>query len=209
MEKRGIKIAAQNRKAHHDYFVEDRYEAGIELAGTEVKSIRQGRVNLKDSYCVAKDGEIYAHSMHISPYEQGNIFNKDPDRPKRLLMHKREIRKLHDLQKQDGYALIPLSLYFKDSRVKVELGLCIKSMAAGRGDVESILSADKGWFIDYDCGAAGSGGGHPNRFHRRGAGRRGGTYGRTGKPSSGWPSWSVLQAIHEESIRQQMEVLGK
>ena len=106
MEKRGIKIAAQNRKAHHDYFVEDRYEAGIELAGTEVKSIRQGRVNLKDSYCVAKDGEIYAHSMHISPYEQGNIFNKDPDRPKRLLMHKREIRKLHDLQKQDGYALI-------------------------------------------------------------------------------------------------------
>ena len=115
MEKRGIKIAAQNRKAHHDYFVEDRYEAGIELAGTEVKSIRQGRVNLKDSYCVAKDGETY---------EQGNIFNKDPDRPKRLLMHKREIRKLHDLQKQDGYALIPLSLYFKDSRVKVELGLC-------------------------------------------------------------------------------------
>ena len=105
MEKRGIKIAAQNRKAHHDYFVEDRYEAGIELSGT-------------------KDGEIYAHSMHISPYEQGNIFNKDPDRPKRLLMHKREIRKLHDLQKQDGYALIPLSLYFKDSRVKVELGLC-------------------------------------------------------------------------------------
>ena len=113
MEKRGIKIAAQNRKAHHDYFVEDRYEAGIELAGTEVKSIRQGRVNLKDSYCVAKDGEIYAHSMHISPYEQGNIFNKDPDRPKRLLMHKREIRKLHDLQKQDGYALIPLSRVFQ------------------------------------------------------------------------------------------------
>ena len=95
---------------------------GYELG--RVKSIRQGRVNLKDSYCVAKDGEIYAHSMHISPYEQGNIFNKDPDRPKRLLMHKREIRKLHDLQKQDGYALIPLSLYFKDSRVKVELGLC-------------------------------------------------------------------------------------
>ena len=119
MEKRGIKIAAQNRKAYHDYFVEERYEAGIELAGTEVKSIRGGRVNLKDSYCVAKDGELFALSMHISPYEQGNIFNKDPDRPKRLLMHKREIRKLHDLQKQDGYALIPLSLYFKDSRVKV------------------------------------------------------------------------------------------
>ena len=124
MEKRGIKIAAQNRKAHHDYFVEDRYEAGIELAGTEVKSIRQGRVNLKDSYCVAKDGEIYANSMHISPYEQGNIINKDPDRPKRLLMHKREIRKLGERVAQDGVALVPLSLYFKDSRVKVELGLC-------------------------------------------------------------------------------------
>ena len=123
MEKQGIKIAAQNRKAHHDYFVEDRYEAGIELAGTEVKSIRQGRVNLKDSYCVAKDGEIYAHSMHISPYEQGNIFNKDPDRPKRLLMHKREILRLFAKVKQDGYALVPLSLYFRGPRVKLEVGL--------------------------------------------------------------------------------------
>ena len=124
MEKSGTKLAAQNRKAHHDYFVEDRYEAGIELFGTEVKSIRNGALNLKDSFCVAKDGEIYAYSLHISPYEQGNIFNRDPDRPKRLLMHKREIRKLHDLQKQDGYALIPLSVYFKNSRVKVEVGLC-------------------------------------------------------------------------------------
>ena len=124
MEKRGIKIAAQNRKAHHDYFVEDRYEAGIELAGTEVKSIRGGRVNLKDSYCVAKDGELFALSMHISPYEQGNIFNKDPDRPKRLLMHKREIRKLHALIKQDGYTLVPLSVYFRNAKVKVEVGLC-------------------------------------------------------------------------------------
>ena len=124
MEKRGIKIAAQNRKAYHDYFVEERYEAGIELAGTEVKSIRGGRVNLKDSYCVAKDGELFALSMHISPYEQGNIFSKDPDRPKRLLMHKREIRKLGERVAQDGVALVPLSLYFKDSRVKVELGLC-------------------------------------------------------------------------------------
>ena len=123
MEKRGIKIAAQNRKAHHDYFVEDRYEAGIELAGTEVKSIRQGRVNLKDSYCVAKDGEIYAHSMHISPYEQGNIFNKDPLRPRRLLMHKREIMRLYGKVKQDGYALIPLSVYFRGSLVKVEVAL--------------------------------------------------------------------------------------
>ena len=124
MEKKGIKIAAQNRKAFHDYFVEDRYEAGVELFGTEVKSIRAGTLNLKDSYCQAKDGEVFAYGVHISPYDKGNIFNKDPDRPKRLLLHKREIRKLHDLQKQQGYALIPLSVYFKDSRVKIELGLC-------------------------------------------------------------------------------------
>ena len=124
MHKTGIKIAAQNRKAYHDYFVEDRYEAGVELFGTEVKSIRGGALNLKDAYCVVKNGEIFVHHMHISPYEQGNIFNKDPDRPKRLLMHKREIRRLHDLQKQDGYALIPLSVYFKDSHVKIEVGLC-------------------------------------------------------------------------------------
>ena len=124
MEKSGIKIAAQNRKAHHDYFVEDRYEAGIELFGTEVKSIRQGTLNLKDSFAVVKDGEVFVHHMHISPYEQGNIFNRDPDRPKRLLLHKREIRKLWEAQKQDGFALIPLSVYFKNSRVKLELGVC-------------------------------------------------------------------------------------
>ena len=124
MEKSGIKIAAQNRKAHHDYFVEDRYEAGIELFGTEVKSIRQGTLNLKDSYCTVKNDELFVHSMHISPYEKGNIFNRDPDRSKRLLMHKREIRKLQALQQQDGYALIPLSVYFKNARVKVEIGLC-------------------------------------------------------------------------------------
>lgn len=124
MEKSGVKIAAQNRKAFHDYFVEDRCEAGIELFGTEVKSIRAGTLNLKDSFCVAKDGEIYAYSLHISPYEQGNIFNRDPDRPKRLLLHKREIRKLHALVKQDGYTLVPLSVYFKNAKVKVEVGLC-------------------------------------------------------------------------------------
>ena len=118
------KIAAQNKKAFHDYFVLDRYEAGIELCGTEVKSIRQGKLNLKDSWCSIVDGELFVNGMHITPYEHGNIFNRDPLRARRLLMHKREIRKLHDLQKQDGYALIPLSLYFKDSRVKVELGLC-------------------------------------------------------------------------------------
>ena len=124
MEKKGVKIAAQNRKAHHDYYVEDRYEAGIELAGTEVKSIRAGTLNLKDSYCSVKDGELFIHGMHISPYEKGNIFNKDPVRVRRLLVHKREIRKLHALVKQDGYTLVPLSVYFKDSRVKLEVGLC-------------------------------------------------------------------------------------
>ena len=124
MEKQGIKIAAQNRKARHDYFVEDPYEAGIELFGTDVKSIRQGTLNLKDSYCVVKNGELIVLSMHISPYEKGNIFNRDPDRPKRLLMHKREIRKLQALVQQDGYALVPLQVYFKNARVKLEIGLC-------------------------------------------------------------------------------------
>ena len=124
MEKKGVKIAAQNRKAHHDYYVEEKYEAGIELACTEVKSVRAGTLNLKDSYCSVKEGELFVHGMHISPYEKGNIFNKDPVRPRRLLMHKREIRKLHALVKQDGYTLVPLSVYFKDARVKVEVGLC-------------------------------------------------------------------------------------
>ena len=124
MEKKGVKIAAQNRKAHHDYYVEEKYEAGIELAGTEVKSVRAGTLNLKDSYCTVREGELFVHGMHISPYEKGNIFNKDPVRPRRLLMHKREIRKLHALVKQDGYTLVPLSVYFKDARVKVEVGLC-------------------------------------------------------------------------------------
>ena len=124
MEKKGVKIAAQNRKAHHDYYVEEKYEAGIELAGTEVKSVRAGTLNLKDSYCSVKEGELFVHGMHISPYEKGNIFNKDPVRPRRLLMHKREIRKLFALVKQDGYTLVPLSVYFKDARVKVQVGLC-------------------------------------------------------------------------------------
>ena len=124
MEKKGVKIAAQNRKAHHDYYVEEKYEAGIELAGTEVKSVRAGTLNLKDAYCTVKGGELFVLGMHISPYEKGNIFNKDPERPRRLLMHKREIRKLQALVKQDGYTLVPLSVYFKESRVKVEVGLC-------------------------------------------------------------------------------------
>lgn len=120
----GVKEITTNRKAFHEYFVLERFEAGIELAGTEVKSIRVGNVNLKDAFCTVKDGELFVRGMHISPYEQGNIFNRDPVRPRRLLMHKREIIKLNARIMQDGVALIPLSLYFKDSRVKLELGLC-------------------------------------------------------------------------------------
>ena len=124
MEKAGTKVIAVNRKARHDYFVEDTYECGIALAGTEVKSLRAGTVNLKDAYCIIKDGELFVISMHISPYEKGNIFNRDPMRQRKLLMHRREINRLFGLVKQDGYSLIPLSLYFKGSRVKVEMGLC-------------------------------------------------------------------------------------
>lgn len=123
-KQKGVKEITSNRKALHEYFVLERFEAGIELAGTEVKSIRGGNVNLKDAFCTIKNGELFIRGMHISPYEHGNIFNKDPVRPRRLLMHKREIIKLNARVMQDGVALIPLSLYFKDSRVKVELGLC-------------------------------------------------------------------------------------
>ena len=123
MQTKGIKMVSKNPKAYHDYFIEEKYEAGIALAGTEVKSIRLGNVNLKDSYCIAKDGQLTVHGMHISPYEQGNIFNKDPRRPRKLLMHKREILRLYQKVKQDGYALVPLSLYFKNSRAKLEIGL--------------------------------------------------------------------------------------
>ena len=118
-----VKVVAKNSKAYHDYFIEDKYEAGIELAGTEVKSIRLGHVNLKDSFCVVKDGEMSVIGMHSSPYEKGNIFNKDPMRQRRLLMHKREILRLFARIKQDGYSLIPLSIYFRGPRVKLELGL--------------------------------------------------------------------------------------
>lgn len=123
-KQQGTKEIAQNRKAFHDYFVLERYEAGIELAGTEVKSIRAGQVNLKDSYCTIKNGEIFVRGMHVSPYEKGNIFNRDPVRVRRLLMHKREINKLNAEVMQQGVALIPISLYFKDSKVKMELGVC-------------------------------------------------------------------------------------
>ena len=118
------KQIASNRKAFHEYFVEERFEAGVVLHGTEVKSLRLGTVNLKDAFCHVKNGELFAQGMHISPYEKGNIFNRDPMRPKKLLMHKREIARLYGKVKQDGYALIPLSLYFKGPLVKLELGLC-------------------------------------------------------------------------------------
>ena len=124
MEKASTKTIANNKKAYHDYFVIETLETGIELAGTEVKSLRQGRVNLRDSWCSIDSGELYIKGMHISAYEQGNIFNKDPVRDRRLLAHKREILRLFGLVKQDGLTLIPLSLYFKGSLVKVSVGLC-------------------------------------------------------------------------------------
>ena len=124
MKQPGTKQIASNRKAFHDYFIEERYEAGIELFGTEVKSLRPGTVNLKDSWCDISNGEIWIKQMHISPYEKGNIFNRDPIRPRKLLMHKKEIMKLYGTLKQEGLTLVPLSLYFKNSRVKVEVGLC-------------------------------------------------------------------------------------
>ena len=123
-EKKSERIIADNRKARHDYFVIESFEAGIELFGTEVKSLRAGTVNLKDSYCEIDDGQLFALGVHISPYEHGNIFNKDPLRPKRLLMHKREIMRLAGLVSREGYTLVPLSLYFKGSYVKMSLGLC-------------------------------------------------------------------------------------
>ena len=124
MEQKSIKSIAKNKKAGHDYFIDDSYEAGIELFGSEVKSIRAGQVNLKDSWCDIKNGEIFVNGMHISPYEKGNIFNRDPNRSRRLLMHRREISKLYGLVQQQGVALIPLEMYFSGSRVKVKVGLC-------------------------------------------------------------------------------------
>ncbi|MBQ2794261.1 MAG: SsrA-binding protein SmpB [Clostridia bacterium] len=123
-DKKDTRIIAENRKARHDYFVVEVYEAGIELFGTEVKSLRAGGCNLKDSYCEIDGGEMFALGVHISPYEQGNIFNRDPLRPKKLLLHKSEIMKLTGLVSREGYTLVPLSLYFKGSRVKMALGLC-------------------------------------------------------------------------------------
>ncbi len=150
------KIIIENRKARHDFFVCETYEAGIELFGTEVKSLRAGGGNLKDSYCTVDGGELFAHGVHITPYEHGNIFNRDPLRPKRLLMHKREILKLMGLVAREGYTLIPLSLYFSGSRVKVAVGLCKgkklydkRDAAAERTANRQIERATKGDREDY------------------------------------------------------------
>lgn len=124
MAAESVKVIARNQKAYHEYFVEEKFETGIELSGTEVKSVRLGNLSLKEAWCQVKDGEVYIRQMHVSPYEQGNIFNKDPLRPRRLLLHKREIRHLFDRARQDGYAIIPLSVYFRGSLVKVEIALC-------------------------------------------------------------------------------------
>ena len=124
MDRKGTKQIARNSKAFHDYFVEEAFEAGVVLSGTEVKSIRQGAVNLKDSFCQVKDGELWLYGVHISPYEKGNIFNKDPRRTRKLLMHRREILRLQSVVQREGLTLVPLTLYFKDTKVKVEVGLC-------------------------------------------------------------------------------------
>ena len=124
MEKDSIKVISTNREARHEYFVEEEFEAGIELVGTEVKSIRAGTLNLKDAWCGIKNGELLVNQMHISPYDHGNRFNVDSRRPRRLLMHRREIMRLYGKVKQDGYAIIPLSVYFKGSHVKLKIGLC-------------------------------------------------------------------------------------
>ncbi len=123
MTKQAIKTVAQNKKARHEYFIEETYEAGIELTGTEVKSIRQGRVNIRESFAYIRNSEVFVSGMHISPYEQGNIFNQDPLRDRKLLLHKYEINKLIGLTQQKGLTLIPTQLYFKKGRVKVELAI--------------------------------------------------------------------------------------
>lgn len=143
MSKTENRTIAQNKKAFHDYFVLESLEAGIELCGTEVKSLRAGQVNLKDSWCEVVEGEMVVNGMHISPYEQGNIFNRDPRRVRKLLLHKREILHLFGLVKQDGYSLIPLSLYFKGSKVKLQLGVCKGKKNYDKRDTEAKRQAQR------------------------------------------------------------------
>ena len=139
----GVKIVAQNKKAYHDYFVDEKLEAGIELYGTEVKSIRSGGINLKDSYCMIEEGEIFAVGVHVSPYEKGNIFNRDPYRVKKLLMHKKEINKLLGQTTQKGFTIVPLSVYFKGSRLKMEIGLCRGKKLYDKRDAAAKKQADR------------------------------------------------------------------
>ena len=143
METQNGRTVAQNKKAYHEYFVEETYECGLALKGTEVKSMRQGRVNLKESFCMIRQMEIFAEGMHISPYEQGNIFNTDPLRPKKLLMHKSEIRKLSGLVSRQGYTLIPLKVYLKDGRMKLELGMCKGKHLHDKRDVAAAKDAQR------------------------------------------------------------------
>lgn len=140
---KGIKIIAENRKAFHDYYIDERFEAGVALSGTEVKSLRAGKVNLRDSYCQVKDGEMYLIGVHISPYENGNRFNLDPDRTRKLLMHKREIIKLYSKTKEDGLTLVPTKCYFKDSKVKFEIGLARGKKDYDKRDVEAQKQAKR------------------------------------------------------------------
>ena len=137
------KTVVQNKKARHDYFIMDTLEAGIELCGTEVKSLRAGKANQKDSYVDIKNGEAYLTGMHISPYEKGNIFNRDPLRPRRLLLHKREINKLFGLVKQDGYTIVPLSLYFNGPRIKVEVAVAKGKKTYDKRDTTARREADR------------------------------------------------------------------
>lgn len=137
------RIAAQNKKAYHDYFVDETYEAGIALSGTEVKSVRTGAVNMKDSFCRVENGEMIMFGVHISPYEKGNVFNKDPMRQRKLLLHKKEIMKLFGLCGKEGYTLVPLKMYFKGSRVKVELGLCRGKKNYDKRDSEAKKQANR------------------------------------------------------------------
>lgn len=140
---KGIKTVAQNRKAFHDYFVEERFECGIELFGTEVKSMRAGKVSLKESWATIRQGEVFVEGMHISPYDHGNIFNRDPLRPKKLLMHKSEIRKLDNQIAKQGYTLVPLEIYLKDGRMKLQLGLCKGKQAHDKRDSIAKRDADR------------------------------------------------------------------
>ena len=138
-----IKIVSQNKKAYHEYFVDEKFEAGLELTGTEVKSLRKGAINLKDSICRIDDGELLVFGMHISPYEQGNIFNRDPYRTRKLLMHKKEIMRLFGQVGQKGYALVPLSVYFKGKWAKMEIGLCRGKKLYDKRDADAERSAKR------------------------------------------------------------------